>query len=192
MLLIVDRHPLSDPITSISHVFFLNIHHLTLITKAQICQNIGMIKTSWCWSFFFETTFPRSCLWHLIINIPIPDNTSAAFDFLFTSKQVCLCIWLCSMWMFRWSTCGADKWVHTANVTLLWQSDTTPGVLLSPQGVSVCVCGGQARPPFHDKDTTFPALNVCFVRARERVMTRQWPKRHQWNSSSRVNPLSGI
>lgn len=39
----------------------------------------------------------------------------------------------------RWATCRADKWVHTANVTLLWQSDTMPGLLLSPGGVCACV-----------------------------------------------------
>lgn len=64
------------------------------------------------------------------------------------------------MRVFWRSTCRAYKWVHTANVTLLWQSDTAPGLLPSPQGACVW---GQAPSLFYDKDVTFPALCVCLT-----------------------------
>lgn len=44
--------------------------------------------------------------------------------------------------MFRRSTWRVDKWVLTANVTLLWQTDTKPGWFLR-LGVILCVCEGK-------------------------------------------------
>lgn len=79
---------------------------------------------------------------YLILHIPVSANTSdtcCLWLSVYEQTGVFVHMALQHVLVFRWSTCSADKWVHTANVTLLWQSDTTPGLLLSPQGVSVCL-----------------------------------------------------
>lgn len=117
-----------------------------------------------------------------------------AYDSLFMSKQVCLYIWLCSMCL-----CSDGPRAALINEFTLpmWHccDNQIPRQACSfPLRASLCVCGGRAQSLFYDKDTTFPALSACFVRARpsERVMTRQQQKHDQWNSSSRLNPLSRV
>lgn len=99
--------------------------------------------------------------------------------------------------VFRQATCGADKRVHTANVTLLWQSDTTPGLPLPPKGVCEyecvyeCVCNGELRPCFLTR--TLPSINWG---SREDTEGQNHDsttvQTHQWNSPSGLNPPNGI
>ena len=127
------------------------------------------------WSAYKKT------LWLSIINSDITSCLSATGVVVHMALQH----------VFSRSTCRPDKWVLTANVTLLWQSDTTPGLLLSPRGVFMWE---RALPLFYDKDVTFPELCLC-ERATERERESHdstTAEAHQWNSLSCLNPSNGI